>query len=192
MRTRSPSACFPSPASTWTTTYGAVSATGGLAGFSCGRRVTSGFELPSPPTPVVPAEQRAAVFTPLDAAHDELSQRTFVFAGPRGFRDTFEGKDPQDRLRRNDTFDTATPIALPFQSVRGFSAIAPLGARRRLLPVRGQCRRRHLGRDAACNVLMGIRVGLFRRIRAARRCWSRQAPLEWPCASTRTAPTPQR
>jgi hypothetical protein len=117
----------PAPLATWTTTYGDVSASGGLAGFSCGRRVTSGFVLPSSLAPVVMGLGDAAVFERFDPSHDNLSHRAFLFLGPGGFHDTFEAGHIPAPHRRNDTFDTAAPIRLPFESARAFSAIDPVG-----------------------------------------------------------------
>lgn len=156
---------FRAPASTWTTSYGAVSANGGLAGFSCGPRAVSGFELPSRLTPIVWARMKPAVFERLDAAHDTLSNRTFIFAGPRGLHDTFEGQGDasEDKHSRNDTFDTATPIELPFQSARGFSTIEPLGGDVDYYGFTGRAGDIVAIEIVPGNRILNARIGLFRR-----------------------------
>lgn len=113
---------FRSPLSVWTTRYGAVSMTDGLAGFSCGGGVTSGFEKQSDlsATPIVLALNKTAVWETFNSSDNDLANRNFIFAGPLGFRDTFERAG-----HRNDSLATATRVELPFQSTDGFSTIDP-------------------------------------------------------------------
>ena len=154
---------FRSPVSVWTLAYGAVDAPGALAGFSCGRRVASGFELPAPLSPVVLARGEPAVFERFDALHDDLSHRSFVFAGPGGFADTFEGGSPRHGHGRNDTFDRATPITLPFQSALRFSAIEPVGGDVDYYRFQGRAGDIVAIATVPGNVFLNTRLGLFRR-----------------------------
>jgi hypothetical protein len=152
---------FRSPVSVWTTTYGDVDVRGGLAGYSCGGRIANGFELPTRPAPIVVGRNEPAVFTRLDPAHDELSRRTFVFVGPGAFHDTFE--DVRSPHRRNDTFDTATPIELPFQSALAFSTIEPAGGDVDYYRFSGRAGDILSVATPPGNVLTRTRLGLFRR-----------------------------
>jgi len=119
-----------SPLSAWETKYGDLSSLRSFGGFSCGGRVTSGFEKASTLAPLVVALDKTAVWERTFPTVDHLANHTFRFLGPGRFRDTFEGDADHRGLghRRNDTFDTATPIALPFQSALAFSTIEPRGA----------------------------------------------------------------
>ena len=104
----------------FTLDYGALSATDGLAGYSCGGLVNSGFEteidLSRLRLPVILGLEKPAVFEVFTAADNDLDGSRFDVLTPRPFRDVFE---------RNDTVATATPIRLPFSTVDHFSAIEP-------------------------------------------------------------------
>jgi hypothetical protein len=109
-----------------TITYGDMSATDGLAGLSCGRSVTSGFELETdlrtvPHRRTIDMNDQTAVFQQFSAADNDLDGSELQFVKfKRGFEDVFES---------NDSIATAKQIHLPFstQDVDRFSAINSTG-----------------------------------------------------------------
>jgi hypothetical protein len=100
----------------------ALSATDGLTGYSCGGRITSGFErerdLSAVRFGILLTHGRAAIYEVFTAGDNDLDNRTFRFLGPGEFRDPFE---PNDTVARGEF------VKLPFSTVDRFSAIKPLG-----------------------------------------------------------------
>jgi hypothetical protein len=114
--------------------YGTIAAAGGLAGYSCGGRVTSGFELERDLSamrlPIVLGLREPAVFEHFTTDND-LDDARFVVVTPRPFRDVFE---PNDTLAPAVTaaalgggHDAPDLVRLPFSTVDRYSAIEPLG-----------------------------------------------------------------
>ena len=102
--------------------YGAITATDGLAGYSCGGGVTSGFEgaddlseLPQP----IQTRGRTAVFEQFNVdSPNDLADSDYAYRAVGGFRDRFEP---------NDAFARSTRIRLPFDTVDRYSEIDPAG-----------------------------------------------------------------
>ena len=103
----------------FTLDYDAISATDGAAGYSCGGKVTTGFELETNLTPhrlpVILGLQKAAVYEVFTAADNDLDNAHFDALTPRPFRDHFEP---------NDTLTAARLVKLPFSSVSNQTALA--------------------------------------------------------------------
>jgi hypothetical protein len=116
--------------------YGALAATDGLAGFSCGGRVTSGFEQETDLTRLLPrtinGQHEAAIFEVFTTDND-LDNRRFEFLGPRGFRDEFEPNDSaagQNDRHGDDCDDDRHGdhlVRLPFNTANKYSEIDPDG-----------------------------------------------------------------
>ena len=118
--------------------YDTLSATDGLAGYSCGGKVTSGFELESDLSalrfPIVLGLHKPAVYEVFTAADNDLDDERFEVITPKPFRDEFEPNDksalrdePSRRVGR------AREASLQYQgSLFGDRAA---WRRRRLLPV---------------------------------------------------------
>jgi hypothetical protein len=122
--------------------YGDLSATDGLAGYSCGGRVTSGFEretdLSKAARRTIEGNGETAIFEVFNAVpgDNDLANRTLEFDGPGRFRDVFEPNDspvlaPQHDRRscgHEDHDDRGRGLVrLPFNTANRFSEINPLG-----------------------------------------------------------------
>jgi hypothetical protein len=114
--------------------YDTLSATDGLAGYSCGGKVTSGFELETNLSslrfPIVLGLQKAAVYEIFTTDNDLDDERFEVFT-PKPFRDEFEPNNilPSAELltangRNRSSRDV---VKLPFTTANKFTAIEPLG-----------------------------------------------------------------
>ena len=141
--------------SRFTIAYGDMTATDGLAGYSCGGRFTSGFEqerdLSRLAWRTIDGEDEVAIFEAFTAADNDLDNRTLRFIGPEDFRDPFEpndsptgrrapsrGRDDCDCDRDRDWdrdcndhgrhgHSNKDLVSLPFSTVNRFSAIEPFG-----------------------------------------------------------------
>ena len=134
--------------SRFTIDYGDMTATDGLAGYSCGGRITSGFEqerdLSRLAWRTIDGEDETAIFEAFTALDNDLDNRTLRFIGPERFRDEFEPNDSPgggrdgdcdcDRRRDRDCDDhgrhghsNRNLVSLPFSTVNRFSEISPLG-----------------------------------------------------------------
>ncbi len=122
--------------------YENISATDGLAGYSCGGRVTSGFEretdLSKAARRTIDGDGETAIFEIFNAvpSDNDLANRTLEFDGPRHFRDAFEPNDspllaPQhdpESCGHDDHDDRGRGLVrLPFNTAHRFSEISPLG-----------------------------------------------------------------
>ena len=122
--------------------YENLSATDGLAGYSCGGRVTSGFEretdLSKAARRTIDGDGETAIFEVFNAVpgDNDLANRSLEFDGPGRFRDVFEPNDtpvlaPQhDRTScgHEDHDDRGRGLVrLPFNTANRFSEISPLG-----------------------------------------------------------------
>lgn len=109
----------------FTLAYGTVTATDGLAGYSCGGRVASGFERETDLTGLLPAtingQHHAALFEVFTAADNDLDDRTFEFLGPMGFSDEFEPNNSRTGPGRVNF------VSLPFNTASRYSEIDPDG-----------------------------------------------------------------
>ena len=113
--------------------YGTIAAADGLAGYSCGGRVTSAFELERDLSamrlPIVLGLREPAVFEHFTTDND-LDDARFAVVTPRPFRDVFE---PNDTLAPTVTaaalggHDAPDLVRLPFSTVDRYTAIEPLG-----------------------------------------------------------------
>ena len=114
--------------------YGAIAAADGLAGYSCGGKVTSAFELERDLSamrlPIVLGLNEPAVFERFTTDND-LDDTRFEVVTPRPFRDVFE---PNDTLAPTVTaaalgggLDAPELVRLPFSTVDRYTAIEPLG-----------------------------------------------------------------
>lgn len=105
--------------------YGALAAADGLAGYSCGGRVTSGFELETDLRRSAGARRRtiegaAAVFEMFTAAAGDNDLD--------GFELESEGVGRfDDDLEPNDRFSRAVRVRLPYNNADRFAEIGPLG-----------------------------------------------------------------
>ncbi len=142
--------------SRFTIAYGDMTATDGLAGYSCGGRFTSGFEqerdLSRLAWRTIDGEDEVAIFETFTAADNDLDNRTLRFLGPEDFRDPFEpndsatGRRPPSGSGRDDCdcdrdrhwdrdcndhgrhgHSSKDLVTLPFSTVNRFSAIEPFG-----------------------------------------------------------------
>lgn len=120
--------------------YGNLSATDGLAGYSCGGRITSGFEqetdLSKASRPTVDSKGHTAIFEIFNAVpgDNDLANSTLDFEGTGGFRDVFEPNDSpvaahDGRTCGHDDHDERGRglVRLPFNTANRFSEISPLG-----------------------------------------------------------------
>lgn len=104
--------------------YGALSSTDGLAGVSCGGRVTTGFEPEvdlsalSGGSGSISPRTASAVYEIFTAADDDLDNLALLISAPNAFKDTTEP---------NGTFGKATKITLPYTSEDKYTAIEPIG-----------------------------------------------------------------
>jgi hypothetical protein len=105
--------------------YGALSATDGLAGFSCGGRITNAFELeddlrksPSHNFRSIDGDGLTAKFEIFTAADNDLADSTLFYEGTSGF---------DDELENNDSFHKAVRVKLPYNNADKFAEIRPLG-----------------------------------------------------------------
>jgi hypothetical protein len=104
--------------------YGQLTATGGLAGLTCGRRATSGFEGESDLSKLaVPGLLKrlpvnSAIYEVFTAGDNDLAGLTLRFNAPNRFKDKGEP---------NNTLAQATRVKLPYSSIGGFTAIEPVG-----------------------------------------------------------------
>jgi len=109
--------------------YGALTATNGLAGLSCGGAVTSGFENEENlrgghghhDDDSIDMEGETAAFEIFTAGDNDLADADLTYTDfKRGFRDVFEPNDDLAHAKR---------IQLPFHTVseRNFSAVDPVG-----------------------------------------------------------------
>ena len=84
----------------FTLDYGALSATDGAAGYSCGGKVTSNFELETDLSrlrlPFVIGLERPAVYEVFTAADNDLDEARFDVFTPKPFRDPFEPNNIAD------------------------------------------------------------------------------------------------
>ena len=104
----------------FTLDYGALSATDGAAGYSCGGKVTSNFELETDLSrlrlPFVIGLERPAVYEVFTAADNDLDEARFDVFTPKPFRDPFEP---------NNSPTAAQFVKLPFSTEAHFTAIDP-------------------------------------------------------------------
>jgi Bacterial pre-peptidase C-terminal domain len=104
----------------FTLDYGTLSATGGAAGYSCGGKVTSNFELETDLSrlrlPVVIGLERPAIYEVFTAADNDLDGARFAGLTPKPFRDAFEP---------NNAPTAAQFVKLPFSTEAVFTAIDP-------------------------------------------------------------------
>ena len=122
--------------------YGTLSATDGLAGYSCGGRITSGFEretnLSKAARRTIDGDGETAIFEIFNAVpgDNDLANRTLEFDGPGRFRDAFEPNDSPvlaphhdpESCGHDDHDDRGRGLVrLPFNTARRFSEISPLG-----------------------------------------------------------------
>ena len=105
--------------------YGALSATDGLAGMSCGGRITNAFEKETDlrksatqTSRTVDARGSTAVFEIFTALDNDLDDYLLFFDGTSGFRDDLEP---------NGTFSKAVRVKLPYTNQDNFAEIQPLG-----------------------------------------------------------------
>jgi hypothetical protein len=102
--------------------YGAISATDGLAGYSCGGKTTSGFELETNLSalhpPVVVGLDKPAIYELFSTGDNDLDNEHFVVITPKPLRDPFEP---------NNTLSRATHVNLPFSTEARHSALAQGG-----------------------------------------------------------------
>ena len=123
--------------------YGAISATDGLAGYSCGGKTTSGFELETNLSalhpPVVVGLDKPAIYELFSTGDNDLDNEHFVVITPKPLRDPFEP---------NNTLSRATHVNLPFSTEDRLLG-ARSGRRRRLLSLQRQSRRHSRCRNAA-------------------------------------------
>jgi hypothetical protein len=113
--------------------YDGLTATNGLAGYSCGGQTTSGFEtetdLSKLRVPVVLGLQKPAVYE-LFTTDNDLDNERFEVLTPKPFRDEFE---PNDSLPVTGPMTTSARghgggrplVTLPFSTHDRFSSIAP-------------------------------------------------------------------
>lgn len=105
-------------------TYGSLTATDGLAGLSCGGRVTTGFEMEVDLSSLIAPGQTinpttaAAVYEDFAGNDNDLADLELRFNSPNAFKDTGEP---------NNTPGKATRVNLPYSSVDRFTAIEPVG-----------------------------------------------------------------
>ncbi|HKQ97022.1 MAG TPA: pre-peptidase C-terminal domain-containing protein [Candidatus Polarisedimenticolia bacterium] len=105
-------------------TYGALSATDGLSGLSCGVRVTTGFETEVDLSALaggsgsISPRTATAVFENFTAGDNDLDNLALLVSAPNAFKDTTEP---------NGTPLKATKITLPYSSDDKFTAIEPVG-----------------------------------------------------------------
>jgi hypothetical protein len=109
--------------------YGAISATDGLAGVSCGGAITSGTEVESDLTALqdyadldggrINLQNSPAVFEQFTEADNDLSDEILLFNGTTDFNDEWLGKSNKARM-----------IQLPFSSdsIQQYTEIEPAGA----------------------------------------------------------------
>jgi hypothetical protein len=102
----------------FTLDYGALSATDGLAGYSCGGKITTGFELETNLSalrlPFVLGLEKPAVYEWFTAADNDLDNERFDVLTPKPFRDEFEP---------NNTQASARLVKLPFSTEDKFTAL---------------------------------------------------------------------
>jgi hypothetical protein len=102
----------------FTLDYGTLSATDGAAGYSCGGKVTSNFELETDLSrlrpPFLIGLERSAIYEVFTAADNDLDGAFFGGFTPKPFRDAFEP---------NETPTAAHPVKLPFSTEAVFTAI---------------------------------------------------------------------
>jgi Bacterial pre-peptidase C-terminal domain len=120
----------PSQGGRFSLDYGAISALDGLAGYSCGGKTTSGFELETDfsalSVPLTLGLETPAVYEVFTLSDNDLDDLRFEVQTPRAFRDLFEP---------NNVLPTGTAafgssqglVTLPFTTVSRYSAIEPLG-----------------------------------------------------------------
>jgi hypothetical protein len=105
-------------------TYGSLTANDGLAGLSCGGRVTTGFEMEVDlsslivPGQTINPTTATAVFEQFTELDNDLAGLELRFNAPNAFKDHGEP---------NDTLVKATRVSLPYSSVDRFTAIEPVG-----------------------------------------------------------------
>lgn len=105
--------------------YGGVTLTGGIAGLSCGGRVTTGFEAESDLTSLIVPNQTinsrggSAIFENFSAADLDLGGKTLFYNAPNSFKDTSEPNDTPAKANRVNS--------LPYSSVDSYTAIEPTG-----------------------------------------------------------------
>ena len=118
--------------------YGDISALDGVAGYSVGGRLTSGFEhetdLSAARSRTLGGDGLTAVFEAFTASDNDLDNRTFDFESPGRFRDRFEPNDSPVARDRHDGDDCDHDdhddcgrglLRLPFNTVERFSEIHP-------------------------------------------------------------------
>jgi hypothetical protein len=104
--------------------YGELSATDGAAGYSCGGKVTSGFELETDFSrlrlPFVLGLDKAAVYEVFTAADNDLDDARFDVFTPKPFRDPFESNNrlPAGPARPHEL------VKLPFDTSAHHTALA--------------------------------------------------------------------
>jgi hypothetical protein len=112
------------PAGRYSITYGALAAADGAAGYSCGGRLTSGFETETNLSATNPGRlgglNDAAVFEVFTAGDNDLDNRVFEFESPGHFVEDLEAfnspvVDEED----------GPVVALPFNTVDNFTTVGP-------------------------------------------------------------------
>jgi len=117
------------PGNSATIDYGALSATDGLAGLTCGSEITSGFEEEQDLRRfghhrVIAMGHETAAFELFANADNDLSDFHLTFVDFKdGFKDVFEGR------HGNNSIAKATRVFLPFDTskLHAFTAVSPLG-----------------------------------------------------------------
>ncbi len=108
----------------FTIEYGGLTAEDGLAGFSCGGAITSGFEEADDLSEFrrnIRTKGRTAIFEQFDpfaGNPNDLADSRLRFRETSQFKDRFED---------NDTADTASEVRLPFDTIDRYSEIDPAG-----------------------------------------------------------------
>ena len=125
-------------ASLFNVQYGGMTALDGVAGYSCGGRITSGFEpernLSSEPLLTV-GLLSPAIYEAFTTNDNDLDNKTLRYVGPLGFRDRFEPNDSIGSSGHHGDHDDDDGcenhqnglVKLPFNTANRFSEIRPLG-----------------------------------------------------------------
>ena len=112
------------PAGRFSINYGQLSAADGAAGYSCGGRLTSGFEketdLSADGDGRLGGLRDAAVFEVFTRSDNDLDNRQFEFVSPQHFVDGFEPLSSG-----GDDAGTGPLVTLPFNTVNHFTAVGP-------------------------------------------------------------------
>jgi hypothetical protein len=110
----------------FTLDYGAVSATDGAAGYSCGGKETTGFEpetdLSAFRLPFILGLDKPAVYEVFTAADNDLDGEHFDVLTPKPFVDAFE---PNDTLTADKPKHQPPLVKLPFSTVDHYTTVGP-------------------------------------------------------------------